>query len=278
MVQRHVSIVIVGAALGACLACGCADPHEPAVVELPVLVDDSGIEPMLTDLGYSVELTEARVVVQDVVFTVAGEAHAASEGPLPFLAQLLSAKAYAHPGHSQAGDVTGELPGLHVLNWLPGSTQQLGVATLLQGRYSSANFTFGRGSADGGTDAIHGHTAVLRGQAEREGATVVFFAAIDSPRDRRVTGVPFAVEIGPETTGRLGLRLLTVDPEEGDTLFDGIDFEALAQAVATEDGENGRVALVADAEQSVVADAYEQLRRTFQTHDHFDVQLMPAAD
>ncbi|MEL6183359.1 MAG: hypothetical protein AAFU79_01960, partial [Myxococcota bacterium] len=71
------TIYILGAtALLTSSACG--DPVEAPRVELPVIVDSSGVVPVTTDLGYSVEVTEARVAISDLVFTVAGEADVAS--------------------------------------------------------------------------------------------------------------------------------------------------------------------------------------------------------
>lgn len=101
----------------------------------------------------------------------------------------------------------------------------------------------------------------------------------------------------------LGVRLLTKDPLEGDTLFDGIDFGALdydgdGQLTLAEEGspetttshfDAGTLADAGlleatdaatapdagppddDAKQHLDA-AYHRLKRTFQTHDHFDIK------
>lgn len=71
----------------------------------------------------------------------------------------------------------------------------------------------------------------------------------------------------------LGVRLLATDPNEGDHLFDGIDFATLDAA----DGmPNGMVAMIdPDLDpnlRSALMDAYNQIRRDFQTHDLFEIQ------
>lgn len=64
---------------------GCGGPVEAPRVELPVVVDASGITTVETNLGDEVEVTEARLVVEDIAFTIAGEAHTASSRRKPGL-------------------------------------------------------------------------------------------------------------------------------------------------------------------------------------------------
>ena len=61
-------------------------------------------------------------------------------------------------------------------------------------------------------------------------------------------------------------QLSPLDPLEMDTLFDGVDFAALDR-----DGD-GRIQIAPDSSDEETVAAYNAIRRTFQTHDHFVVQ------
>jgi hypothetical protein len=257
------------AVLVAAAALGCSGPEEAARVDLAVVAESSGVVPVETDLGYMVQLEHARVLVVNLEFNIAGEAHVSL---LRRLSDFLVPRANAHPGHFQGGDVTGELRGRFVLEWAPGrAPQPIGTATLLVGAYESADFTFGHAAiADGlaGDDPLLGHTAVLTGTASRQGATWTFDVVLDAPEGRRLTGAPFRHAVTESSREALGLRLLTQDPLEGDSLFDGLDFGALDADA------DGHVAIGPGSTEEGT-DAYDQIRRTFQTHDHFDVQALP---
>lgn len=248
----------------ALVAMACSGPTEAPRVDLPVVVDGSGVVQAHTALGYDVELTEARVAVRDLVFTVAGELHTAALWRR--LPDALVAPAHAHPGHHQGGEVTGELPGAFVIDWLAYDGRELGVATLLAGTYHGANFTFSHAEAadlpDG--DPLIGHTAWLSGTASKDGATVAFTIVVDSPVGRELVGAPFDATLDEEARGALHLRLETVDPSEGDTLFDDLDFAALDA--------DGDGALHIGPDIAEVEGAYHAFRRTFQTHDHYTVR------
>lgn len=255
----------------------CSSPQEPVTVQLAVVADASAVDSVTTDLGYQVELSEARMVIDGLQFTIAGEAHATSLWKR--VSDFLIPNANAHPGHYQGGEVTGELRGRYVVDWLPGEDTKLGSATLIVGAYHSANFTFETASKNDddlqSNDDLIGHTALLRGTATRaptnedattELATIEFVALIDSPEGRQLVGAPFDYEVSEASKVRLGLALATEDPLEGDTLFDGLDFAALDS-----DGD-GRVVIEAGSGEGAALDAYNNLRRTFQTHDHFAIE------
>src|SRR5690606_20124222 len=95
---------------------GCPG-HEAATVDLPVAPSPGAIPVATTDLGYTVQLDELRVAVSTIQFTIEGESHA---DVAPRTAARLAPQ--PHPGHSAGGEVTGELPGEHILRWA-GSTQ-----------------------------------------------------------------------------------------------------------------------------------------------------------
>ena len=264
-----------GALLGSALlasycASGCGpESREATRVELPVVVDAASIGAVTTDLGYRVQLSTARLALENLEFTVAGEVHAT----LPaLLRSALWSTAHAHPGHYQGGEVTGELSGRFIVDWLAKDGEELGIATLLAGDYEAINFTFGRATAsdvDEG-DALLGHTALLAGTAEKDGASYRFSAALDAPQGRQLVGLPFEEKVAKSTRSSIGLQLVPFDPYENDTLFDGIDFAALPVEAA------GVVEISPAAQAEEVTAAYELLRRTFQTHDHFDAVLVQA--
>ncbi len=244
---------------------GCGAPSEAPRVTVPVTVDGTGVVPVTTDLGYEVTLTSARIAFSGTVFTVAGEVHSASSEPhwRERLASLFVSTAYAHPGHYQGGEVTGELPGTFVVDWLADDGRTLGAATLIAGTYDAANFTFGRGATptlmEG--DSLLGHTAIFTGTAVRDGVRTPFEVVLDSPEGRSLVGAPFEAEIMEGTTGPILLRLETVDAIENDTLFDGIDFRSLTAAP------DGEVSILPDGTEN--EEAYNRLLRAFQTHDHY---------
>jgi hypothetical protein len=246
---------------------GCSEAEEASRVRLEVVADPSGLEETVTtDLGYDVELESVRVVLEDLQFAIAGEAHSSL---WPRLYEAFVPSAHAHPGHFQAGDVTGELSGHFVVEWSGREPRPIGTATLLAGRYQSANFELARASsADelSDEDPLLGHTAVLVGEARRGNFSVRLQLTLDSPSGRQLTGVPFEHEVKSSSTETLGLRFLPRDMLEGDTVFDGIDFLSIDV-----DGD-GDLQLGPDASDEASVNAYNQLRRTFQTHDHFDVQ------
>jgi len=250
--------------LGAVASAGCAQPTEVPRVAIDLVVDSSGLLPVTNDLGYLVEVAEAELVVVDFEFARAGEMH--TRALWPALWDAIIPAAYAHPGHSQEGDVTGELLGQFHLQWRPGQVQRLAPATLLVGDYASANFTFGfSGPEDSVTAGREGTTGMVRGIATRGGRSIVFEAVMTAPPDRLLVGIPFEVSVTLEVPSELAFRLVTEDPLEGDTLFDGIDFGALDV-----DGD-GVLTLVPEASEPAVVEAAYALRRTLMTHDHYEI-------
>lgn len=214
--------------LGALCSPACGAPADAERVQLPVVLDASGIQTVTTDLGYVVSLSQARLVVRDLTFAIAGEAHEVDARS--FLSRALLPTAHAHPGHYQGGDVTGELPGRFLLDWFADKPQRLGNATLLVGEYHSANFTFSTATKEdelGDADALLNHTAVLRGQASKQNKNVNFTLLITAPKNRQLVGAPFVARVTRASHESLGLRFHTKDPQQGYTLFDGIEFNEL---------------------------------------------------
>lgn len=264
-------ISIALAVSGLLFACGA--PREAPRVQQLVRTDASRIEPVETDLGYTVTTTEARVMVRDFEFTVHGESHEASlwRG----LTNLLVGTALAHPGHLENGDITGELAGRFLLDWLPGEQQKLGKGTFIVGSYEGANFTFARADEDDGIDEedpLFGHTAVFRGEATKGEETVLFTFVFDSPEDRELIGLPFEFQIEEDTAATVNVQFLPLDPFEEDTFFDGVDFLSLDR-----DGD-GELIIDPSVDEKELIGVYNLLHRTFQTHDHYDVILSPNSE
>ncbi len=261
MTKPHLKAV--GLTIAALPFLGCSEPNEAPRVKLPVVIDGSQITPVTTNLGYDVELESVHVVVEDVVFTVAGEIHTKSF--FEHISDAVIPPVFAHPGHYQGGEITGELPGIFNINWLENDGDELGTATLIEGNYSAANFTFGRGSKVQSNADLVGHTAVLTGRATKENHVVSFHITIDSPEGRELVGAPFEATINSQTKGTLGLRFSVEDPLEGDTLFDDVDFHDF------DFDDDNSIIITPNREES--EDVYNIIRRRFQTHDHFNVHL-----
>lgn len=252
-------IGLVGAGL-----LGCEPSRDPPRVERPVRADSGGIVVSTSDLGFEVELSQARLAVESFQFTTAGELHTAGLGP-HWVAQLVP-PAHAHPGHYEGGEVIGELRGRFVVDWFGGDGDELGEATLIVGSYASVNFTFVRAEATDGLetdDPLLGHTALLAGVARKGDAEIAFDFLLDAHDDRQLVGVPFESEISEKNDVELGFRLLPKDELGDDMLFDGVDF-----AMLDADGD-GRVALRPDATEPAQVDTYNEIRRKLETHNHY---------
>lgn len=261
---------------------GCG-PSEAPRVELSVLVDGSGLSvdatDRVTDLGWTIELEQARLALADLRFTTSGEVHmeqrpSAGAQLLGLISDAWMPSAHAHPGHFQGGEIIGELPGTFVVDFAGEDGRELGLATLIVGEYTALDFRLARAGSDEveQSDALFGHTALLSGTATGpEDAVVSFTVIIDSPLDREIVGAPFEVSVAEDSTFEIGLRMLGIDPIEGDHLFDGIDFALLDELDGATDG----AVLLVDPETNSGlgperSDAYYQIRREFQTHDLFD--------
>lgn len=256
MNTRSVRGALLGLLGPGLLLASCGDSEEAAQVTLEVVVDGTGLTLATNELGWTVEVEAFELAVQDMEFTVEGEAHTSA---LERLERLLVAEAHAHPGHLAGGVVTGELPGLHRVDFTEDGAS-LGRATLLTGRYSGGNFGFGRSEASGLPELV-GHTAWIEGTATQGAVSIAFTALLDVDPSARLVGAPLELEVGPDTGVRLGLRVDLTDPIEGDTLFQKLDFGAL-----DEDGDGVVAIRPGDA-------AHNTLRRTLQDHDHYEISV-----
>lgn len=250
-------------AAGAGTLASCESAREAPRVARRLLVDGSRVQTVVTDLGFEIRLHAARLAIANLEFTTAGELHSTSLGPR--LLELFVTPAYAHPGHYEGGAVIGEARGRFLIDWFEGDGTEFGTATLFTGDYSSVNFTFTRAGEEDGLsegDELLGHTAFLAGTAQTEDFDLSFEFSIDSPEGRQLVGAPFDATLTEDTEGEIAFRLLPHDELGGGTLFDAIDFATLDP-----DG-NGQVHIGPTSTAEADADAYNQLRRRLQTHDH----------
>ncbi len=246
--------VTVGVVLGLGLA--CAPSQEAQRVQLEVEVDDAALVSGDNDLGWRIELGAARIAVMDVQFSILGEGHEASA----WLPSWVIGRAWAHPGHLSGGDVTGELGGAFILDWTGAGGMRLGTAELLTGGYQGLNFGF-RAAAESdplvADDPLLGHTAHFAGTASKAGQVVTFTAQVDIEAGTQMVGAPFELEVVPTSAAPVVLQLFPIDPIEGLSLFDGLDFAAL-------DGDGDGVVAIVPGD-----DAHNFLRRTVQSHVHY---------
>ncbi len=241
----------------------CVGPRESPRVILPLSTATMNGEAATNDLGYDVTLTSCRLALRDLTFTAREETVARAQPMRAFFAP----RALAHPGHFSNGEVIGELRGRFLADFGAGATS-LGDATLLEGNYGAADFVFDRADEDSVelSDPLYGHTAYLVGVARRDGAETLFTVALDAPEERALIGVPFDAQVDERTAGALSMRFVITDPFEGDTLFDGVDFAAL-------DADDDGLVELSDGDEAT-ANAYNLIRRTFLTHDHYFVSLL----
>lgn len=241
------------------LACDL-DSTQAVRIQVPVVVDGSGMVDFTNDQGYAIRVTTMRVAFDNVELTSSGEMHASL---VQRLGDLVIPTAYAHPGHYAGGQVIGEMNGRFVVDWLKdGAT--LGDATMLEGNYDGANFVFTRARAGDGIDVddpILGHTIEIAGEATRDGTTWTFHGFIDQDEGRRVVGLPLALDLREGDDVELGLQMLMLDPFEADTALDNLDF----------------VVLDPDADRHVELEAgdaaYNTLVKQLQVHDQYEVTL-----
>lgn len=259
--MRHTFPVARWVLLVVAAGSGCDfDSSLSPTVQLEVVIDASGIIPHQNDLNYTIELERCRVAIQTLEFTTEGEMHV-DLSLLRRVHDALISSAYAHPGHSAGGEVVGELGGRFVFDWLDDG-KPLGIATMLVATYTGANFTFDHAESGSGVnaeDTIVNHTFELAGIATRDGETYTFEAVLDQDEGRRVVGLPLELDVEDHTSVVLGMSLNIVDPIEGDTVFDGIDFAALDQ-----DGDH--IVVIEEG-----TETGNLLRNNLQSHDFYQV-------
>lgn len=241
------------------LLTACAPSQEATRVELDVTLDDAALETSTNDMGWTVELSEARIAVTDVQFTILGEMHGAIASWVP---SWILGRAWAHPGHYAGGDVTGEMTGDFILDWIGHPGMKLGTAEMLTGIYHGMNFTFrATGAVDelAADDPLMGHTAHFSGTAHKDALAINFTVQVDIDANAQLVGAPFDLELTADHQTGLRMQFLPQDHVEDASLFDGLDFGVL------DDDGDGTVSIVPGDT------AHNIFRRTLQSHVHYDV-------
>jgi hypothetical protein len=263
-VQLHVLLLPCALA-----ACGL-DSEQAERVTVPIVVDGTGTGDFTNAEGYTIHFTTFRVAFDNVELTTGGEMHASL---VRSLHDFFVPTAYAHPGHYAGGEITGEMDGRFVVDWLQDGAS-LGDATVLEGDYEGANFVFTIAKEGDVTpdDPLLGHTMQIEGTATKDGETWTFRGFIDEEDGKRVVGLP----IGDEYEGdaatphlevragddlELGLQLIMVDPLEMDTAFDNLDFAAM-----DDDGDGECVFAAGEI-------PYNLLVKQLQVHDQYWVTV-----
>lgn len=258
--KTGISLVVVVVSV---LAIGVCDPagEEPEPIQLAVSVSNAGMSDLTNDLGYSVSVAEFRVALQDVEFTIGGEIHASL---FRSLSRAAICEAFAHPGHPAGGDVTGEMLGSFLADFVSDNGEVLGEATLLPGDYNSVNLFFRLAGTDDGLaqdDPLLNHTALIAGTAGDSDGSMDFVALVDIAEGTQMVGGTFDMKVAEGSGEALGLAVYTIDPFEGDTLFDGVDFRAL-------DGDGDGMVEIFPGDE-----AHDSLMKALVRHDHWGVEV-----
>lgn len=255
-------------------ACGF-ESQQAVRVQVPVVVDGTGIVDFTTNTGYAIHLTQFRAAFDNIEFTTGGEMHAALGTRLwQRLHDAVVPTAYAHPGHYAGGEIVGEMQGRFVVDWLDDGAS-LGDADMLEADYDGANFVFTRAKAGDGIDSddpLIGHTFQFAGEASKDGMMWTFSGFLDEEEGKRVVGLPIGEEIAAGATTphleisegddvTLGVQVLMKDPFEPDTAFDNIDF-----ATSDADGDGDVPFMVGEAN-------YNLLVKQLQVHDQYWMRL-----
>lgn len=277
VMKRHLVPRLVAGHIAAGLAlAGCGESEQSEHVEAELAIDSSALESVTTDLGYEVEVSVVRVAVRDFAFQAPPEGAATSF--LERASEYLIPVAHAHPGHSEGGQTTGELPGRFVVDFSDGDAE-IGAADLLVGRYESVEFVFDRATEDAvsASDPLLGHTFQVEGTATKGDFSLDFRFLVDAPVGRLLEDAlaEFEIESGEEPT--LAFRFAMREPYADATLFDSVDFGALEVAADAGMAGAGGAApslVVIDAESSDDAGvtAYQHLLRALGTHHFYSVE------
>lgn len=236
------------------IASACGDSQAPTAVEIPVVIDATGLADTQTDLSYSIAITEARYALSDLQF-MTGESEHASLTRQAY--DLLIPSALAHPGHGGGGTTSGELPGSFIVDWASADGEELGRALLQPGDYTSAFFTLTR-------QVEHPELSIrLAGTATREGQSTDFSFEIAAPEGREISGIRFDDTISSSTaeTDALHFRFALEKVFGEGHLLDGLDFETL--------GADGELNFDANSED----ETYLAVRRRLLSHDHVEFEL-----
>src|SRR5690554_1763706 len=236
---------------------GCAETKETRYMDA-VPIATAPLASFTTALGYEVELKRVELALEAQYFTRFGEAHQA-QGTLPVLDWAFST-AWAHPGHSQGGEVTGEAAGPSTAVFLPASSDDTSPAPfshaqLAAGDYDAVDFVFGR------LENSPEHSMILEGVALKDDDTHPFLFHVTQDVGRQVIGIPFDATVNSERPLRLHFDGQSRFEVGGayPTVFDTLDFATDIQW-KTQDGADVMVA---------EPGTLNRLRGQLQKHDYY---------
>lgn len=254
--SRWAALLILGA--GCAGISGCAETKETLYVdEVPLYT--APLASFTTALGYDVALTGVTLALDSQSFTRFGEAHQAR---LPLFDWAFST-AWAHPGHSQGGEVTGEASGPSEARFGENSAEPFSFAQLATGAYDAVDFVFGRRADDPETSIY------LEGFWSKEGvdceertmSNPCFFQFyIKQDVGRRVIGVPFEANVTDDRPlvlhfdGRSRYEVGGVYP----TVFDSVEFKDFQWEMGEE-----------HSFMPVAPEIHNRIRNQLQKHDYY---------
>ena len=200
---------------------GCAFENGPAR-EVPVELLSPAAEPVTTDLGWEVTLTEGRVFLHYVTF-LAGSGSAEESGSTQALLEAEPAATFKHAGHGSGaeapaeGTKVGELLADAAVDLLAAPVD-LGTAVFACGAEATEAHLLVAPPEEGGPE-MHGAGLYLAGSAVPPGGgvPVAFEAALPVDAEIAITGLDL------DADDLTGLEIHV--PREG--WLDGIDFAAL---------------------------------------------------
>ena len=229
---RRTCVVPVGAVTcAAALLGGCGGSTGGQWVQVEVAIESLAQEPAFTtDLGWHVQLTEAQVVLGPMYFYAPTEDTLAflPERMLPTLWELAVPTARAHSGTDPLAGriVRAEWDEQVLVDLLADESQYLGQIEAEAGTLDSATLILPPPTEEHQA-LMHGHHFWVRGEASKDGQTVVFEGGLDLPDNgltRRVEPVTVDGELAEGSTVVLG-----IDPAPW---FDGAHFDRLVEGEA----------------------------------------------
>lgn len=229
---------------------GCGESEETPIRD--VFFEGQLAQPRTfeTDLGYAVEIVEVQLAVADLEFTAGGAVHDKRQR------QLAPDAAY-HPGHIQGGQVLGEYPGRQLVKLVADSVFTSGETFGLSSvHYDAVNFEFWTSAELTPANANIEPSAVVRGTVTVDDEPVPFEFSVAMESNDRVFGVPFAVDVPRAGDVTVVFEFHPIDPIEGKTLLDGVDFGAL-------ETDDGQLVLASGTA------SYNRVRNTLRRHDHY---------
>jgi hypothetical protein len=244
-------------------ATGCADAEPATSWQLPLHTAAPSLT-VQSDDGAILTFTGARVAVRDFTFETGGELHTTSP-----LWRVIVPEANAHPGHFNQGTITGELAGRFVVNFADPAETGLS-ATLQSGDYVAASFFFDQFAADEAPDHAGACIHLTGDVTTAANTTHAVDITIVCPDDRQMQSAPFDARIR-SGRGSIALSLELLDPFEGDTAFDGIDWTELATLADP----GTAIRLHESSPDGPLQDAYLTVRRNLLSHDHYLFELQP---